>query len=62
MNLPLLPLHTGWISGEETIAYDCGGTFDISVLEIAEGVFESKQLMETPNWGVTIGTRRLFIG
>ena len=50
--------------GEETIAvYDLGGgTFDISVLEIAEGVFEVKATNGDTQLGGTIGTRRLFIG
>ena len=45
--------------GEETIAvYDLGGgTFDISVLEIAEGVFEVKATNGDTQLGGDIGTK-----
>ena len=49
---------------EEKIAvYDLGGgTYDISVLELAEGVFEVKSTTATPTWAATISTHASWSG
>jgi len=39
-----------------------GGTFDVSVLEIGDGVFEVKSTSGTPSSAVTTGTRRSWTG
>ena len=44
MNRPQLPSHTDWIRRRtrKSLSSIRGGTFDISILELGEGVFEVK--------------------
>ena len=47
--------------GEKIAVYDLGGgTFDISILEVGDGVFEVKATNGDTTWAATISTRRLI--
>ena len=59
MSLPAPPSPTGSTTGEpqKVMVYDLGGgTFDVSVIEIGEGVIEVRLLPETTTWAVMILT------
>ena len=50
-------------SDQTILVFDLGGgTFDVSVLEIGDGVFEVKSTTATPTWAATTSTRRSSTG
>jgi len=57
---------TGWAKNgkdEKIAVYDLGGgTFDISILELGDGVFEVKSPTATPTWAGTTSTSGSSIG
>jgi molecular chaperone DnaK len=50
-------------ANETIMVFDLGGgTFDVSILEVGDGVFEVKATMAIPTWAATILTRLLWTG